>query len=1417
MDVLVSNLKWEVGKARAHLADGSLEAWAAGNNLGPNIMALSEQLLRAKRALEAASGNQRSPQLNRLLEMLREPAQNADYLLEELDYFRIHDELHAKGRALDAPHTFNSKAVGKLGEVQGARQHVSCCAWPRAQRIRPNSSTTAANRDGEEELLLHASLAGNASYCIMQDTTDNRVINSSQSIEPAFCGRDHIMNTIIHDMTNGKYRGKGLSVLPTVGPGGIGKTSLVHQIYHSQQVQNHFQVTVWIHVSTRLNLKLLEEIKESIPAVKGEKEDTPGELIEQRLKYKRFLLVLDDIWLVSDDAWKRLLSALDQSEEKGSMVLVTTRFPSIARMVGTADHSIILKGLQTEEFRKLFFAFVFGDELCERDHSFLLETGCMIMDKLKGYPLTARIVGRLLSKQLSLHHWRGILESGKWTEQMNEDDIMPALRISYGHLPFHLQQCFSCSALFPKYFCFSSSQLINLWVGLDILQPDSRNQTFEDIGMRNLNDLVTHGFFREEVANGRPCYVMHDLVHELALKVASHDCLILRHSNMRYVDIQPSIRHLSIIIDDDDDDDTMCDDDFESQRTKLITSLKVKQLHTFMLFGETDENFVNVLGDLLRKANALRVLHLVTTPSSVESMLRNFSAHVHLRYLSLGTKDRGLLHRFLCLGTEYESQMHLPLAISRFYNLRILDLGSWYGRCDMVWDMSNLTKLCCFYTQKDELHSAICNVGKHKLLEELKVFRVNKESEGFEPKQLEHLTEVTELGIYNLENVHTKEEAAEAKLIEKNYLEKLTLDWDSQRSDAEPDVEAVVLESLEPHTYLRELCIRGHGGPSCPTWLGDELVVKALQSLCLVGVSWKVLPSVGKMWCLRKLVLKHIATVKEFVIEQSFCGLIWFELVGLESFEKWVPAQDAHHMFPLLQVLIIRDCPKLLELPFSNHIVYPPEQRWNIDWFPKLQELEIDNCPELLPLHPIPWTETLYSVSIRGVMLLEKLVYSNSSHGVRLDIAGKDDLHSLDQVLAFNNLTELEELSLMKCPPLELKHLVMLNSLKTLLAESSQALVEPLGGQDDTEWQLPIEHIEVQELCGNSGKEFTEFLTHLPGLSKLEIVECGKITHLAVKVDRQQVTLAASEVEKDDTPPPPAEQEKEEDGVLLFPVHLSSTLRELVISHCPELVLLPDGEEGLQALRCLQRLKLKETPKFLSAYLPSCRFFPSSLQFLELNGVEGMETVEPLSNLISLTILELRNCGHDLRCKGLGPLLTIGIGGQLSALIVYGSPRFFAGWDPNPREVLQGEGEQQLQLVSPLRSSKLQKLWTDDVAGLLSTPICSLLSSSLTQLQLSGAKEMESFSNEQEHALHLLASLLELEFFGFDKLQRLPAGLHKLTYLKELQVGRCPSVRSLPKNGLPKSLQKLHVSACDSEELKQHCRELVGTIPKIKL
>jgi len=222
-----------------------------------------------------------------------------------------------------------------------------------------------------------------------------------------------------------------------------------------------------------------------------------------------------------------------------------------------------------------------------------------------------------------------------------------------------------------------------------------------------------------------------------------------------------------------------------------------------------------------------------------------------------------------------------------------------------------------------------------------------------------------------------------------------------------------------------------------------------------------------------------------------------------------------------------------------------------------------------------------------------------------------------------------------------------------------------------------------------------------------------------------------------------------------------------------------------------------------------------------------METLDFLSNLISLTDLSISYC-QDLRGGGLWPLVEQGC---LTELCLIETPKFqfFTGW-----ELLLPHDEERHSY-----SSKLKSLRTDHLAGVLTLPICSLLSSSLTKLNFYENKEVERFTEEQEEALHLLNSLQELQFSYCEKLQRLPAGLAKLINLKILRIWHCPAIQVLPEDGLPSSLQELLISRCPSikslpkdalpsslrrlkvfngisEELKSQCRKLRGTIPIIK-
>lgn len=124
MATAISAAVWALRKALAPVTDDLLKNWAASDSLGPNITALKTELLRAQGILYTAHDRViTNPSLKELLHMLRQLAGEAEDVLDELNYFRIQDELdntyhsadkHAggciHGLALNARHTARAVA-----------------------------------------------------------------------------------------------------------------------------------------------------------------------------------------------------------------------------------------------------------------------------------------------------------------------------------------------------------------------------------------------------------------------------------------------------------------------------------------------------------------------------------------------------------------------------------------------------------------------------------------------------------------------------------------------------------------------------------------------------------------------------------------------------------------------------------------------------------------------------------------------------------------------------------------------------------------------------------------------------------------------------------------------------------------------------------------------------------------------------------------------------------------------------------------------------------------------------------------------------------------------------------------------------------------------------------------------------------
>jgi len=100
-------------------------------------------------------------------------------------------------------------------------------------------------------------------------TTLERPIMSEEITEPKLYGRETEQQSVVDSITHGECFANELTVLPIVGPGGIGKTTFTQHVY--KEVKSHFEVTIWICVSLDFNAnRLAQEAVKKMPEVKDE-------------------------------------------------------------------------------------------------------------------------------------------------------------------------------------------------------------------------------------------------------------------------------------------------------------------------------------------------------------------------------------------------------------------------------------------------------------------------------------------------------------------------------------------------------------------------------------------------------------------------------------------------------------------------------------------------------------------------------------------------------------------------------------------------------------------------------------------------------------------------------------------------------------------------------------------------------------------------------------------------------------------------------------------------------------------------------------------------------------------------------------------------------------------------------------------
>ncbi|KAL3361689.1 hypothetical protein AABB24_014519 [Solanum stoloniferum] len=585
-------------------------------------------------------------------------------------------------------------------------------------------------------------------------------------IEPQVYGRDKEENEIVKILINNVRDSQKISVLPILGMGGLGKTTLAQMVFNDQRVTEHFYPKIWICVSDDFDEKRL--IKAIVESIEGKSHsdmdlDPLQKKLQELLNGKRYLLVLDDVWNDDQQKWDNLRAVLKVGAS-GASVLITTRLEKVGSIMGTLQ-PYELSHLSQEDCSLLFMQRAFGHQ--EEINPNFVSMGKEIVKKCGGVPLAAKTLGGLLRFERKEREWEHVRDSEIWNLPQHESTILPVLRLSYHHLPLDLRQCFAYCAVFPKDTKMEKEKLISLWMAHGFLL--SKGKELEDDGNEVWNKLCLRSVFQEiEVKSGKTYFKMHDLTHDLATSLFSAST---SSSNIREINVESYSHMMSIGF------------------AELVSSYSPSLLQKFVS---------------LRVLN-LSDLGLKQLPSSIGDL-------VHLRYLNLSGNW---------------NMRSLPKELCKLQNLQTLDLYNFQSLCCLPKQTSQLGSLRNLLLENCyRLTFMPPRFGSLTCLKTLDFFAVG-EKEGSQLSELGNLNLYGSISIKHLERVKNDKDANEANLSAKGNLHSLSLIWKQpHRYESE---EVKVLEALKPHPNLTSLTIIGFRGFRFPDWINQSVLINVVS------------------------------------------------------------------------------------------------------------------------------------------------------------------------------------------------------------------------------------------------------------------------------------------------------------------------------------------------------------------------------------------------------------------------------------------------------------------------------------------------------------------------------------------------------------------------------------------------------------